>query len=241
MEPIAGPRLPRFRPSEARRGPHPVLTDPARLTMLVGALVVIVGTLTSWVEVWLPARGWFDLGAFTGSDGGIALELGLVVLFFAWNEWASQTRLGEVIFAPLVFGILILLELRLAHSGALDYLASLRNSGGHGFILPGFWVTVAGGVLVVAGSIVRVWRRRHDMRWALHADWSLIGGTAGAVVGAIAGFVAGVTVANRLTEGGLSGVTGSVVVPFALAFMFFGAAAGAWIGNALTASTRARS
>jgi hypothetical protein len=240
VDEVRPPRLSRFQPTpkEAWRMPA-ALTDIVRLTLLIAGAMLVVGSVSDWIEVWLLDRGWFGVSAFQRfGDGGITLELGIVLFVFAWSERVHGSRLAAFVAAPLVIGIVCVLVLRIAFDDIQQYLDSLSPQGGKGYILPGYWLTLGGAVLATLGGFVRIWRVRREVRWSIGIDRSHVGASAGALVGAIAGFAVGAIIAQLLTSGSIGGVTGSVLVVTALVFGFAGTWLGASAGSRLAASTR---
>ena len=237
MEPVDRPKLSRFQPSApSRMGLPQALRDPLRAGLVVAAVALAFGSISGWTQVWLPGRGWFEVSGFNGAgDGGITLEVALVLLALAWSERLSSSRLGIIVLAPFLLGVFALLDLRIALVNAFQYLDSLKNSGGYGYILPGYWLTVGGAALATAAGLIRVWRARHETRWTIGIGRATAAAAVGGVVGALGGFYAGVTIGQRITEGAIGGVTGSVLILLAIAFGFGGAWLGAWAGNIIGA------
>lgn len=231
LDPERQPRLEPFQATAREPGwrLHPALREPLRLAVLVAAGILIAGSISSWVEIFIPGRGWFDKSAFEGAnDGGITLELGLGMLAVAISERAWGARLAVLVVAPLALGLVAILDLIVAYGAATDYLngEELRASSGHGYLLPGFWLAVVGAVAATATGAVRVWRARHETRWTVRVARSLLGAAVGGVTGATVGFIAGLTFGERLAAGSIGGVTGGAAVVFALGFGF----AGTWLG-----------
>jgi hypothetical protein len=209
--------------------------------MVVASILLVAGAISAWVEIWLPGRGWFEQSSFAGpNDGGITLELGLAIFAVAWAERLWGNRLAVLVAAPFVLGLVALLDLRVAYAAATAYLngESLHNSGGQGYLLPGFWMTVAGAAGATIAGGIRIWRARHTTRWTIGIARSFAGAAAGGLGGATLGFWVGITVGTRVTSGQLGGVTGSAMILFAIGFAFAGAWLGAVAGSFLAASTK---
>jgi hypothetical protein len=240
MDHVNEPRLAPFRPSEKPQGRiHPALRDPVRLTLIVAAALLVLGSAASWIEVWQPGRGWFEVSSFEGAnDGGIMLELGLLLFGLTWSERASGSRLAILAIAPMIVGLVAVLDLVIAHTAAQSYLDGLAGSGGHGYILPGFWATVGGGVLATLGGAVRLFRIRRSVRWSIGIARTTAGGVAGGIVGAVVGFVAAINFGQRITADALGGVSGSVLILLVIVFGFAGAWIGALAGSSLATSAR---
>jgi hypothetical protein len=211
---------------------HAAFRDPIRLTLVAAAALIVIGSFFSWIEVWLPYRGWFDISSFEGaSDGGITLELGAVLFVLAWSERVTGSRLAVLVTAPLVLAIAAVLDLRVASDSAHAYLDSIAASGGHGYLLPGFWMTVGGATLGTLAGVVRIWRVRHQVRWAIGIRLGTAATVIGGLIGAIVGFFSGITFGEHMTANTIGGVTGSVLILFAIGFAFAGAWLGAWAGG----------
>jgi hypothetical protein len=243
LDPHRQPRLEPFQATyrEPGRRLHPALREPLRLAVIVGAGMLIAGSISSWEEIFIPGRGWFDKSAFEGAnDGGITLELALGMLAVAISERAWGARLAVLVVAPFALGLVAVLDLLVAYGAATDYLngEALRSSSGQGYILPGFWLTAVGAVTATVAGAIRVWRARHETRWTIRVARSLVGATVGGVTGATAGFIAGVTFGERMTVGAVGGAAGGAVVVFALGFGFAGAWLGAVTGSYLATMTQ---
>jgi len=232
------PRLSRFTPTAPKTGRlHDALKDAVRLTIVASAVLLVVGSFLSWVEVYLPYRGWFEMTSFErASDGGITLELGLALFALAWSDRATGSRLAVLVAAPAVLGIVGILDLRVAADSLHGYLDSIVPSGGHGYLLPGFWMTVGGATLATLAGVVRIWRARRETRWAVGVRRATAGGFLGAVVGAIVGFVAGIAIGDRVGANSIGGAAGSVLVLFAIVFGFAGTWLGAWAGRTVASA-----
>jgi hypothetical protein len=236
----AEPRLSRFTPTAAKTSRvHDAIKDPVRLTLVAAAALFLVGSALSWIAVYLPYLGWFEMSSFErANDGGITLELGLVLLALAWSARASSSRLAVLVAAPAVIGIVGVLELRVAFDSIHTYLDSIRPSGGDGYVLPGFWVTVGGATLATLAGVVRIWRARHETSWAIGIGRRTVGGFVGGIIGAIVGFGSGIVLGQHMTANSIGGVVGSVLIIFALGFGFAGAWLGAWAGSLVGSATQ---
>ncbi|HEV2005291.1 MAG TPA: hypothetical protein VGQ85_01650 [Candidatus Limnocylindrales bacterium] len=226
-------RLSRFTPTARKTGRlHDALKDAVRLTIVAGAVLLVVGSFLSWLEVYLPFRGWFDMSSFErANDGGITLELGVLLFALAWSDRATSSRLAVLVGAPAAIGIVAVLDLRVASDSLQAYLDSIAISGGKGYFLPGFWMTVGGATLATLAGVVRIWRVRRETRWAIGVRRSTAGAFVGGVGGAIVGFAAGIFIGERVGANIIGGAAGSVLVLFAIAFGFAGTWLGAWAGR----------
>lgn len=226
-------RLSRFTPTARKgRGLHSAFRNPVRLTLVAATALLLVGSAVSWVEIWLPVRGWFDMSSFErAGDGGIILELALLLFAVTWSERAWDSRLAVLVAAPAAIGIVAVIDLRVAGETIQTYIDSLWTQGGHGYLLPGFWMTVAGATLATLAGVVRIWRARHETRWTIGIRRATVAGIVGGVIGAVVGFASGVTLGQHVTAGSSTGVTGSVLILFAIGFGFAGTWLGAWAGG----------
>jgi len=231
-------RFPDLPADPPRRLPE-ALRDPLRLTILAGLLILGIGTVMPWMLIWLPAREFFVVSGFEGAgDAGILLELGLVALALTWSSQAWQSRTAVLVAGPLAVGVACLVLLRVAYSDALEYFASLENSGGYGSLLPWFWVAVAGAIVVAVGGAVEVWQARSRVSYKVPLTRGALGGTVGGLAGAGTGFIAGVTIAQLFTAGDLAWVSTSVIVLLSLLLAFLGAWGGAKVGAGIARSIR---
>ncbi|HEX7951169.1 MAG TPA: hypothetical protein VF494_12530 [Candidatus Limnocylindrales bacterium] len=227
----APPRLEPFRPTPPERGLPHALKDPVRLALIVAGGLLFAGSLLSWIEVFLPGHGWREVSSFEGAgDGAITLELGLIIAALAFADRISESRLPVAVLLPLVLATASLALMKLGWDDAQAYLASLKNSGGHGYMLPGFWIALAGAVLAVLGGAVAVYRVRREVTFRVHVSRttgaSVLGGATGAVVGIGAAVVLGEYVGTNAT------VAGSAVTFLSIVFGIVGAWLGSRIGRA---------
>jgi hypothetical protein len=184
-----------------------MLQDPVRLLLLAAGAAMVLGSALSWLEVWLPAVGWTEVSSFArAGDGLITLEIGVVIVGYAWSDRVAGSRLAVLVLVPLVVGMAALAILWIAFVESNAYLASLINSGGHGNYLPGFWLTAAGALGVVLGGAVHVLRTRRDVRYRFRLAAStaagIIGGVLGGVGGILAAVIAGAGLSNNATNAG---------------------------------------
>jgi hypothetical protein len=231
------PRLEPFRPTPQVRTLPGALKDPVRIAQLIGGAGLFFGSLLDWVEYWLPGHGWQTLSSFTrAGDGAIALEIGLIVAAFAWADRVATSRYPVLVAAPLVLGVVSLIVLKLGFDQAQEYLAGLTNSGGHGDMLPGFWMALGGAGLVTIAGAIRLFRARREVSFSV----SIPPGTAIRVLGGVLGAVAGIASAVVLGEtfGTNATITGSAVTLLSIVLGLIGAWLGARIAHAFTGSTQ---
>jgi hypothetical protein len=222
-----------------RRGSrlHPAFREPARLALVAAGGVMALGSLLDWIEAWLPYRGTFSVSGFEqAGDGAITLVLSLLMVAFAWSEQASESRTPVVVAAPLALGVVGLLVLRDGYQEATFFLEDLATRGGHGFVLPGFWIALAGAAATTLVGAIRIWRLRDVVRFSFAVRWRTVLAAIGAVVGAVAGYLAGVGLTSRLLEGAMGGTLASVLILAAILGTILGAWVGARVVGALAAS-----
>ncbi|MBI2775836.1 MAG: hypothetical protein HYX57_01020 [Chloroflexi bacterium] len=216
------------------------LREPVRAAGVGGYVLLAVGALLPWIRATLPGKGTFEISGFENSgDAGLVLEMGTVALLLVWSDRAWRSRLGVLVAGPLALGAANLLVMRIAQTESEAYLATLIPAGGHGSILPAFWVTVAGSLILTTAGAIHVWRTRDRASYNPGITSSAVGGTIGAIAGMIGGFIGGATIANLLTAGAIAGVTTSVLIILAFALAFVGAWIGGTVGASLGRSLRA--
>ncbi len=225
-------RFPDLPPPSRRRLPA-ALTDRNRLLILSGLVIMGIGDVLPWLRLWLPYRGFFEVSGFErASDAGIILELGLAILALTWSDQAWNSRTALLVAGPAALGVACLILLVIAHGDAIRYIDSLHPSGGYGSILPWFWLTGAGAVVVTAGGSVELWRARGRVSFRVGISRSTIAGVAGGIGGAIVGFVAGAKIAELFASGPVVASSTSALVLLSLALAFVGA----WVGAVGAAS-----
>jgi hypothetical protein len=229
---VEAPRLEPFRPSAPQPGLPLALRDPLRIALLIGAAMLVVGSLLSWIEVFIPGTGWTDISSFArAGDGAIVLEIGVVLGLLTWADRTSTSRQPVLVALPLGLGLASLLLMKLGWDQAQAYLASLVNAGGHGYLLPGFYIALAGAVLttIAAGAgVVRA--RREGVRFAVTLRRGAVIRVAGGAIGAVAGIGAAVILGEDFGTNGT--VTGTAVTFLSIVFAIVGAWLGTRIGSA---------
>lgn len=199
------------------------------------------GAVLPWLETWRPYVGTVNVSGFErAGDAALILEAGGVAFVLTWADRAWNSRTTLFVAGPLVLTITCLLLLRVAHADAMIYLRSFDAYGGHGSILPGFWLTLVGAAAATIGAAAHLWRARRRLSFNPGLTVAAVGGAIGGVGGAIGGFMAGVTIAQLLTAGAIAGVVTSVLVPLAIALAFVGGWLGANGGARLVRSIRHR-
>jgi len=208
-----------------------------RVTLLVAGVLLFVGSLLSWIEVFLPGTGWTDISSFArAGDGAITLELGLVIGLFTWADRTSTSRQPILVVLPLVLGVASLLLMKLGFDSAEDYLASIAHGGGHGYLLPGFYIALLGGALATLGGVLVIVRARHEVRFTVHVSRTALASIAGGVVGAVVGIGAAVVLGEDL--GTNATVTGSAVTFLAIVLSIVGGWLGAQVGRSFAGGAR---
>jgi hypothetical protein len=223
---VAPPRLEPFRPTPPERGLPATLRDPVRAVLLLGAIALLVGALLSWLEVFMPGHGWFEMSSFERSnDGGFCLELSIVTIAAAWSDRIATSRQPFLVAAPLFLGVVAVIVMYLGYTDAQAYLDSLKNSGGHGYLLPGFWIAAAGAGLVTLAGAAGVYRARNETRFHVPMSQAGLATMLGGGAGAFIGFGAAIVLGEALDPS--ASLAGSTVVFLAIVL----ALVGAWIGT----------
>ena len=96
----------RWKPSLREHGrDRPLLRDPLRLGLLVGALVMAIGAFLPWAEGMIGFLR-VQFGGFEGaSDGLILVTFGLVVMFIARDRESLDASEGPRRWAPMLIGL----------------------------------------------------------------------------------------------------------------------------------------
>jgi len=184
-----------------------------RASLIVGLVLLLVGSALPWMRVWLPYHGYFDVSGFErAGDAGLLLELGAVALVLTWSQAAWHSRITVIVAGPLILGLVCALLLRVANGDANIYLGSLTLQGGKGSILPAFWVANVGATVATIAGAVHLWRARARLSFNIGLTRQAVAGAVGGVGGAVAGFIAGTTIAQLMTAGSIAAVSSSVVV-----------------------------
>lgn len=219
-------RFPEPKP-RPRRSIRETFRDPVRAALIVGLVLLLIGSALPWMRVWLPHDGFFEVSGFErAGDAGLLLELGAVALVLTWSQSAWRSRITVIVAGPLILGLVCVLLLRVANGDANIYLGSLKLQGGRGSILPAFWVANIGAVVASIAGAVRLWRTRARLSFNIGLTRQAVAGAVGGVGGAVAGFIAGTTIAQLMTAGSIAAVSSSVVV--VLGFLL--AIIGGWFG-----------
>jgi hypothetical protein len=144
-----------------RRG-YSLLHSPLRITMGIGALIMIVGSFLPWAEGHLGFLhvqfGGFD----RASDGLILAVMGVVVLLvFVRSTDFLDSPDGARRWAPLIVGLVCVGLWLVGLQQSLITIESWRRDYGDGAIVAGWWVTGIGALIVgVTGTFATL--RHHD-------------------------------------------------------------------------------
>lgn len=234
------PRFPEL-PGPAPRRLPAALRDPLRLAILAGLLLMLVGDVMPWFRLWLPGRGFFEVSGFErAGDAGLVLELGLVILVLTWADQAWNSRTTLLVAGPLLVGAACVVILRVAWAAGMSHIRSLAGAGGHGSVLPWFWLAVAGAIIVTIGGAIALWRARARVSFRVGVSRSAIGGAIGGVAGAVGGFVAGVQISDLMAGDDIAWVSTSLLVLLSIALGFVGAWIGAIFGAGVARSSGRR-
>ena len=176
-----------------------ILRSPLRITMGIGALIMMVGCFLPWAQGhlgFLPVQfGGFD----RASDGVILFVLGVVVLaLFVRGADSLDAPEGLRRWAPLIVGLVCVGLWLVALQQSLITIESWRRDYGDGAVVAGWWVTGVGAVIVgITGAYATL--RPHEgqasdpnsiLRKPRRSDagpiLTWVGGIAGLIVGAAA-------------------------------------------------------
>ena len=182
--------------TKTRRG-FTILRSPLRITMGIGALIMMIGCLMPWAQGHLgllPVQfGGFD----RASDGVILFVLGAVVLgLFVRGADSLNAPEGLRRWAPLIIGIVCVGLWLVALQQSLITIESWRRDYGDGAVVAGWWVTGIGALIVgITGAYATL--RHHEgetsdatalLRKPRRSDagpiLTWVGGIAGLVLGA---------------------------------------------------------
>lgn len=233
---MTAPRLEPLRPTPQQRGLPQVLRDPVRTCLLIAGVLLFVGSLLSWLEVFQPGHGWTDISSFArAGDGAITLEIGLVIGLLAWADRTSTSRIPALVALPLVLGVASLVLMKLGYDGAEEYLASLANGGGYGYLLPGFYIALVGAVLATGAGAAAVLRARHNVNFAVQVRRTTLAPVIGGFLGVVLGMLTAVVLAEEF--GTNPTTTGSAVTLLLIVLAIAGGWLGARVGGSFAGSS----
>jgi len=233
---MTAPRLEPLRPTPRQRGLPHVFRDPVRAATLAAGVLLFVGSLLSWIEAFQPGLGWTDISSFArAGDGAITFELGLIIGLIAWADRTATSRIPAIIALPLILGLASLVLMKLGFDSAEEYLASLAHGGGYGYLLPGFYIALAGAVLATGAGAAAVLRARRHVSFAIEVRRQTLAPILGGAVGAVLGMVAAVVLGEDFGTDPTS--TGSAVTLLVIILAIVGGWLGARVGGAFGGST----
>jgi len=233
---MTAPRLEPLRPTPRQRGLPHVFRDPVRAATLAAGVLLFVGSLLSWIEAFQPGLGWTDISSFArAGDGAITFELGLIIGLIAWADRTATSRIPAIIALPLILGLASLVLMKLGFDSAEEYLASLAHGGGYGYLLPGFYIALAGAVLATGAGAAAVLRARRHVSFAIEVRRQTLAPILGGALGAVMGMVAAVVLGEDFGTDPTS--TGSAVTLLVIILAIVGGWLGARVGGAFGGST----
>jgi hypothetical protein len=178
-----------------RRTGRPLVRDPLRLGLLVGAAVMIVGAFLPWAEGML---GFLQVrfGGFDGAaDGLIMATLGGILVLMAWRDDFLEAVDGAQRWSPMLIGLACVALWLLGRQSAELRILSWEEDDGSGSIVAGYWIAGLGvAAVAVVGSIASLRRRPGETgvplprpRMPRRDDVESVAAVMGAILGAIAG------------------------------------------------------
>jgi hypothetical protein len=214
---------------------HAIFHSPLRITMGIGALIMMVGCFMPWAQGHLGFLGVQFGGFDRASDGLILVALGIVILaIFVRSADFLDAPDGARRWAPLIVGVVCAGLWLVALQQSLITIESWRREYGDGSVVAGWWVTGVGAVIVaITGAYATL--RHHEgpageraaiLRMPRRSD----AGTILAWVGGIAGLVLGAGAALEI----FPAISASAPMVFLGGFgMIVGAYLGRLAGNAI--------
>ena len=214
-----------------------IFRDPIRAGLVVGAIVMAIGSFMPWAEghVGLLAK---EFGGLDGAaDGLIMSGLAIVLLVIARSPDFLQSTDGARRWAPMLIGLACLALWLLGRQQAEMAIHSWEEDSGGGTLAVGWWVAGVGTLIVaVVGSIASLRRRAGEAKLSIGAidvvrrprrsSIGPISATIGGILGALAGGAFALAVFPPIT-------VGAPMVFFAGLGLVFGGFAGSSIGRRL--------
>jgi hypothetical protein len=221
----------RSKPPEKLRV-RPLIVEPARFTVIVGALLAIVGTFLPWATGFDHGGAPVSFSPFTHADGGLVVMLSIAAGVLVLSRSVAESRTRSLQASTIVVGIAALLNwLSAVQAGAPTFLAGDQVLWTHR-AEPGLFIAGAGvALLAIGGSWVGVMSWRHngalpDPLDVVVTRRSVVNGLIQAALG-VAGFIVGLS-AVLVAFG-----------PYSIILMIFGAlsagGAGLKIGERISA------
>lgn len=173
---------------------RPIYRDPLRLTLAVGAAIMIVGAFLPWAEGmigFLPVR----FGGLDGAaDGLILATLGFVLLVIARSRDFLDAPDGGRRSVPMLIGLVCFGLWLLGRQTAEMEIAAWEDDDGSGSIAMGYWIAGVGVVVVaIVGTFTSLRHRDGEtssltslLRMPRRTDLASLGAMLGGVAGAIA-------------------------------------------------------
>ncbi|HEY2888532.1 MAG TPA: hypothetical protein VGJ17_07940 [Candidatus Limnocylindrales bacterium] len=224
------PRLEPFRPTPQQRKLPDALRDPVRIVLLVAGLGVFVGSAMSWAAYFLPGHGLQEISSFErAGDGAITLVLGIILVGITWADRIAESKLPGLVLLPLVLGVVSISLVKFGWDQDQSFLAGLANAGGYGYMLPGFWATLAAAGLAVLAGAVHVIRMRDQVSYSLRVSSETMTTAISGLVGAVIGIGAAVVIGEDFSSNPT--ITGSAVTFLSIILGLVGAWLGAKIGK----------
>lgn len=209
---------PWWQPPPGRRGRVPLIRHPLRLTLVIGAGLVIVGSFLSWADGHLPGAVTVGFSPMTSPDGVILPIVAAAAIGLALSEGVAESRTRTLQVALAVLGVVAVLDWIIALGSADSQVQEWHRKNGTGEIGPGIWLGGVGvALLAVSGTIlsIRAWRTNGaadlgevvvTRRSAIRAGLEVAGGVGGFVGGMVFGLaVAGPAGIGLMTFGSLFG------------------------------------
>lgn len=211
---------------------------PARLLVVVGLAMTIVGSLLPWIAGAEFTGRPFALSGLDRTANGAFLILGAAALtWLVMNATAAEARLGIVRALPLLVAVFLVGAVNWSYYDARFILDEAISEGSTVSLEPGIWIAFSGALLCALGA---VWLTVLDLRrrggWFARADLArllrpaAVAPALGLIVGALAGFVVTIWVAVRLFP---SPAASFFYLVLGLTGLFLGGTAGRWLGDLL--------
>src|SRR5262245_31396416 len=183
-----------------------MLLTPARVTVGVGAVLAMLAGFMPWAEGVAPALNGMEPIFFSGlggaGDGVVLILTSLGAGLLTLHRTPATSRVRTVRLLPAVLVALAAFTLLNGYRAALLEIAAWERRGGTGHIAPGFWIALAGIVLMAAGTAVLLpevirWRRQagdpvDTMKVGRREVAEVVGGITGVLIGGWAGVVGGI-------------------------------------------------
>jgi hypothetical protein len=220
--------------TKSRRS-FPILRNPLRIAMGIGALIMMVGCFLPWAQGHLGFLAVQFGGFDRASDGVILFVLGVVILvLFVRGADSLNAPEGLRRWAPLIVGLVCVGLWLVALQQSLITIESWRRDYGDGSIAAGWWITGLGAVIVGITCAYASLRHREgetsDATSLLRKPRRTDAGPILTWVGGIGGLIVGAVAALEI----FPAISASAPMVFLGGFgMILGAYLGRTIGNAI--------